>query len=299
MVNAMLTLNGLTKRYGEVTALDDASFTAPPGRIVGFLGPNGAGKTTAMRCVFGLARPDKGEVLWNGAPVTLDDRLTFGYMPEERGMYPKMRLRDQLIYFGELAGLNRKDANQQAGYWLGRLDLADRTESKLDELSHGNQQRMQLAVAVVGRPSLLVLDEPFAGLDPLGVETMADLLGELARAGTGIVFSSHQLDLVEDVCEDVVIIDRGRVVLAGNVDDLRNQSEHVRVEVMVDGQPWMPESLDYVPVSRSLRGGNFITGEHMSMADVLAKAEQSGLVTRFSYGPPHLSDLFRSAVNHD
>lgn len=297
-VRPMLSFVGLTKRYGDVVALDQATFEAPAGRIVGFLGPNGAGKTTAMRCVFGLAQPDEGAVTWDGRPVDEADRLSFGYMPEERGMYPKMRLNDQLVYFGRLAGLSPSDANEQAGYWLSRLGLADRAGSKVDELSHGNQQRMQLAVAVVGHPKLLILDEPFAGLDPLGVETMADLLGELAMAGTGILFSSHQLDLVEDICEDVVIINQGRVVLAGNVEGLRSQSDHIRVEVTVDGHPWTPDSPEYVPASRSVRGGSFIVGHHMTMEQVKADAERSGSVSQFSYGPPHLSDLFRSAVNH-
>ena len=296
---SMLSFDGLTKRYGDVVALDRASFDAPAGRIVGFLGPNGAGKTTAMRCVFGLAQPDAGTITWDGRPVAEADRLSFGYMPEERGLYPKMRLSDQLVYFGRLTGLTPSEASRQADYWLGRLGLAGRAGSKVDDLSHGNQQRMQLAVAVVGHPKLLVLDEPFAGLDPLGVETMADLLGELARSGTGILFSSHQLDLVEDICEDVVIIDKGRVVLSGNVEELKSQSDHVRVEVMVDGRPWAPESPEYVPASRSVRGGNFVVDSHITMEQVQTEAERSGSVTRFSYGPPHLSDLFRAAVNHE
>lgn len=294
----MLTIDALSKRYGELQALDAASFVVPPGRIVGFLGPNGAGKTTAMRCVFGLATPDSGAVRWEGRLAGPEDRLRFGYMPEERGLYPKMRVADQLQYFGQLAGLNRTEARSRTTHWLERVGLADRAASKLDELSHGNQQRVQLIVALVGNPALLVLDEPFAGLDPIGIDTMAELLGELADSGVGIVFSSHQLDLVEDVCEDVVIINEGRVVLAGAVTDLRGRSKQVRVEATVDGVPWVPRSAEYAAIARDVRGGAFVVSEAMRMEDVLADAESAGQVSSFSYGPPRLSDLFREAVTH-
>ena len=205
----MLEIIDLAKRYGPVVALDGATFTARPGRIVGFLGPNGAGKTTTMRCIFGLARPDRGEVRWKGAVVDRDARLRFGYMPEQRGLYPRMRVAEQLSYFAQQHGMRGRDADAAAGRWLERMGLADRAKSKLEELSHGNQQRIQLATALVHDPELLVLDEPFSGLDPIGIATMTEVVRERSAAGVGVVFSSHQLDLVEDVCEDVVIIARG------------------------------------------------------------------------------------------
>ena len=211
----MLEIIDLAKRYGNVVALDGATFTARPGRIVGFLGPNGAGKTTTMRCIFGLARSDRGEVRWAGRPVDRVTRLRFGYMPEQRGLYPRMRVGEQLSYFGQQHGLSGKAADAAARRWLERLGLADREKSKLEELSHGNQQRIQLATALVHDPELLVLDEPFSGLDPLGTATMTEVVRERAAAGVGVLFSSHQLDLVEDVCEDVVIIARGRIVGVG------------------------------------------------------------------------------------
>ena len=211
----MLEVNDLAKRYGRVVALDGATFTARPGRIVGFLGPNGAGKTTTMRCIFGLARPDRGEVHWNGALVDREARLRFGYMPEQRGLYPRMRVGEQLSYFAQQHGLRGRAADAAATRWLERMGLGDRAKSKLEELSHGNQQRVQLAVALVHDPELLVLDEPFSGLDPIGIATMTEVVNERARAGVGVVFCSHQLDLVEDVCEDVVIIAKGRIVAAG------------------------------------------------------------------------------------
>ena len=165
----MLEIRGLTKHYGQVTALDGASLTARRGRLLGFLGPNGAGKTTTMRCIFGLAVPESGEVRWDGQPVDAKARLRFGYMPEQRGLYPRMRVGEQLAYFAQHHGLSGREARARTGVWLERFGLADRAKSKLEDLSHGNQQRIQLATALVHDPELLVLDEPFSGLDPLGV----------------------------------------------------------------------------------------------------------------------------------
>ena len=208
----MLEFDGATKRFGSVSALDACTFAARPGRLTGFLGPNGAGKTTAMRAVFGLVELDIGGVRWRGAPIGHTERARFGYMPEERGLYPRMRVRDQLVYLGRLCGKSRGEVGRSVDAWLERLGVADRAKDRLDALSHGNQQRVQLIAAVVNEPDLLVLDEPFSGLDPLAIANMSDLLAEVAAAGTTVLFSSHQLDLVEDLCEDVVIIDHGRIV---------------------------------------------------------------------------------------
>ncbi len=229
-----LSLVHVSKRFGSVHALADLSFSVEPGRMLGFLGPNGAGKTTAMRAVFGLVQIDGGEVLWCGRPVRLQERLRFGYMPEERGLYPRMPVREQLEYFGQLHGLDAHAARAAARKWLERLGLAERGEAKVEELSHGNQQRAQLAAALVHEPELLVLDEPFAGLDPLAVRTLAEVLrGEAAR-GAAVVFSSHQLELVEDICEDVVIIDHGRIVATGTVEALRRGSGRRRIELELE-----------------------------------------------------------------
>src|SRR5215203_3862306 len=231
----MLEIDDLAKRYGAVTALDGASFRAAPGRIVGFLGPNGAGKTTTMRCIFGLARPDRGSVRWKGQVVDRDARLRFGYMPEQRGLYPRMRVGEQVEYFAQQHGLDRRAASEAATRWLERMGLGDRAKSKLEELSHGNQQRIQLAVALAHDPELLVLDEPFSGLDPIGIATMREVIHDRAAAGVGVIFSSHQLDLVEDVCEDVVIIARGRIVAAGPIDELKAASGRRHLDIEVAG----------------------------------------------------------------
>ncbi|HEX7525419.1 MAG TPA: ATP-binding cassette domain-containing protein, partial [Gaiellaceae bacterium] len=238
----MLSVLDMRKRFGEVQALDACSFSVARGRMLGFLGPNGAGKTTAMRAVFGLVDLDSGDAHWEGRPIGPSERLRFGYMPEERGLYPRMRLGDQLEYFGALHGLDAAAARGAAAQWLARLGLAERASAKVEELSHGNQQRAQLAAALLHQPDLLVLDEPFAGLDPVAVRTLAAVLREEAARGAAVLFSSHQLELVEDICEEVAIIDHGRVVAAGTVDNLRRASQRRRIELQLEGAApqWLP-----------------------------------------------------------
>jgi len=292
----VLELVGLHKRYGDVVALDGAGFSVSPGRIVGFVGPNGAGKTTAMRCVFGLVRPDAGEVRWEGRAVTDEDRLGFGYMPEERGLYPKMKVREQLVYFGRLSGLPGSAASDEANRWLRKLRLADRAEAKVEDLSHGNQQRVQLAVALIHEPEVAVLDEPFAGLDPLGVAALSDTLRGIAADGAAIVFSSHQLDLIEDVCQDVAIIDHGRVVVSGDLEQLRDESQHRRLAVTVDGRAWVPDHPDVKVVDNGVRS-HCIVARDAPVDELLAAAKAAGEVNRFIFEPPSLSDLFVEAVS--
>jgi len=294
----MLEIHDLTKRYGPVVALDGASFTARPGRIVGFLGPNGAGKTTTMRCIFGLAVADRGEVRLKGARVDRDMRLRFGYMPEQRGLYPRMRVADQLSYFGQQHGMPGKAANAAAAQWLERMDLGDRAKSKLEELSHGNQQRVQLATALVHDPELLVLDEPFSGLDPIGIATMTAVVREQAAAGAGVVFSSHQLDLVEDVCEDVVIIARGRIVASGAIDELKAASgrQHLEVEVVGATGDWLSGHDHLQVLERTGDRVKLLVERNVDLAGLLARARSAGEVRTFSYEPPKLSELFMEAV---
>jgi ABC-2 type transport system ATP-binding protein len=294
----MLEIDDLAKRYGPVVALDGASFAARPGRVVGFLGPNGAGKTTTMRCIFGLVRPDRGEVRWKGAPVDREARLRFGYMPEQRGLYPRMRVGEQMSYFAQQHGMPGRDANAAVARWLDRMGLGDRAKSKLEELSHGNQQRIQLAVALAHDPELLVLDEPFSGLDPIGVATMTEVIHERAAAGVGVVFSSHQLDLVEDVCEDVVIIARGRIVAAGAIDELKARSgrRHLEVEVTGSDGSWLDGDGSLTVLERDGDRVKLLVRDDVDLTGMLARARAAGEVTTFAYQPPKLSELFMEAV---
>jgi ABC-2 type transport system ATP-binding protein len=294
----MLGFDGATKRFGRVTALDGCTFAVRPGRLTGFLGPNGAGKTTAMRAVFGLVELDAGTVRWQGAPICAADRARFGYMPEERGLYPRMRVRDQLTYLGRLCGRRPEDVVRSVDAWLKRLGLAERAADRLDALSHGNQQRVQLIAALVGEPDLLVLDEPFSGLDPMAMEAMAGLLSGLAADGATVLFSSHQLDLVQDLCQDVVIIEHGRIVLAGELAELRAKVPQRFVDIRYRGPApdWSPlPSVTVVGVGDGqvqLR-----VGGDADVAAVLTAVRDRVELVSFSYQPPTLSELFRHAVN--
>jgi ABC-2 type transport system ATP-binding protein len=294
----MLKIESLSKRYGDVVALDNCSFEVERGRMLGFLGPNGAGKTTAMRAVFGLVKPDAGTVTWNGSGIDDEARRRFGYMPEQRGLYPRMKVADQVAYIGRLHGMSKDKAQQAAGSWLERLGLEDRKDSPLESLSHGNQQRVQLAVALVHDPELLVLDEPFSGLDPIAAETMAEILTEEAAEGKAVVFSSHQLDVVEDLCEDVAIINAGAVVVEGIVKQLKDAAPIRHIELELDeGAEEMLSDLD--GIRRLTQKGDVHTAIIDAGTDVrvlLQKAQQTGAVRHFTYTTPSLTDLFREAV---
>ncbi len=293
-----LTFRHASKRFGSVQALSDCSFTVARGKMLGFLGANGAGKTTAMRAVFGLVRLDAGELLWEGRPVGLDERLRFGYMPEERGLYPRMRVGEQLEYFGRLHGLAPHAAQAAVSRWLERFDLADHAGATIEELSHGNQQRAQLVAALLHEPELLVLDEPFAGLDPVAVRTLADVLrGEAAR-GAAVIFSSHQLELVEDICEEVAIVDRGRILATGNVDTLRRRSRRRRIALRLEGASpaWLPDVDGVELVERRNGDLRLVASRDVDPERVLAAVERTARVVEFSYGPPSLGELFLELV---
>jgi ABC-2 type transport system ATP-binding protein len=286
-----------TKRFGSIAALDRCSFTARPGRLTGFLGPNGAGKTTAMRTVFGLVDLDAGTVRWRGARISPAARLRFGYMPEERGLYPRMRVREQLVYLGELCGRAGGDVARSVDTWLERLGLADRASDRLDVLSHGNQQRVQLVAALVNEPDLLVLDEPFSGLDPIAMGVMSELLAEVAAGGAAVLFSSHQLDLVQDLCQDVVIVDHGRVMLAGELEALRAAAPHRFVDVRYRGTAPDWTRLAALEVVHAGDGRSRVrVGGGTDLDAVLAAARGAGEMVSFAYQPPTLSELFREAV---
>jgi len=293
----MLGFNGATKRFGSVTALDRCTFAARPGRLTGFLGPNGAGKTTAMRAVFGLVELDAGTVRWHGVPVSAKERAQFGYMPEERGLYPRMRVRDQLVYLGQLCGRGAQDVGRSVDRWLERLGLAGRAADRLDALSHGNQQRVQLIAALVNDPGLLVLDEPFSGLDPIAMDAMGGLLAELAAGGATVLFSSHQLDVVEDLCQDVVIIEHGRVVLAGELAELRAKVPQRFVDIRYRGlAPDWPQLAPVTVIEAKDGRARLRVGHDTDVAALLATMQKGTDVVSFAYQPPTLSELFHQAV---
>lgn len=297
----VLELSDLTQRYGDVVALGGVSFSVERGRICGFLGPNGAGKTTAMRAVMGILVTDGGTVAWDGGPVSDDVRRRFGYMPEERGLYKTLGVREHLVYLARLHGLSAGDAAASAEHWVEELGLGERADDKIEALSLGNQQRVQLGGALVHRPELLVLDEPFSGLDPIGVDVMSNVLRKQAAEGVAVVFSSHQLDLVEEVCDEVVVVSRGRIVLSGEVGALKRQGlPRWAVGVAGDVAPALAELPGVRVIGR--RDEGVVTVELDNDVDpqgVLAAATTAGALTHFSRELPLLSELFRLAVAGD
>ena len=295
--NGSLELIGLRRTFGEVVALDGLGFSVPSATLFGFVGRNGAGKTTTMRIICGLLAPDAGSVLWRGRPIDASVRQRIGYMPEERGLYPKMRVRDQLEYFGVLHGLSHVEARAEAAGWLARRGLGDRPGSRIEQLSQGNQQRVQLAAALVYRPDLLVLDEPFAGLDPIICDLLTGVLREQAARGVPVLFSSHQLELVEHICEAVAIIDHGRLGACGAGDELRAGGPRlVRAEVRDAAGDWTAGLAGVKVVERAAGGVVLELGPETDSQRVLDAARQAGTVSRFAEERPTLAELFRELV---
>ncbi|HEY3683189.1 MAG TPA: ATP-binding cassette domain-containing protein [Streptosporangiaceae bacterium] len=292
----MLRIDGLTKRFGATTALGDVGFAVRPGEMFGFVGANGAGKTTTMRIVMGVLAADAGTVTWRDTPVTAAVRRRFGYMPEERGLYQKMRVADQITYFGRHYGLAPRAARRAADVWIERLELTAHRTDHVQALSLGNQQRVQLAVALAHDPEVLVLDEPFSGLDPIGVDALAGVLAEKRDAGVPIIFSSHQLDLVERLSDSVGIIAAGRIVASGPVDDVRARAAGSLLRVRVrDAAPGWAGRLPG-RVVRTLDGG----GDLLVAADddqaLLRAAQAEGRLEHFGWERPALSEIFREVV---
>jgi ABC-2 type transport system ATP-binding protein len=294
----VLEFDGLHKSYGSNAVLQGVGFTVAPGSMFGFCGANGAGKTTTMRIAMGLARADAGEVRWRGRALDEAARRRIGYMPEERGLYPKMKVGEQITYFARLHGLDAAAAAHASAEWTERLGLGERRGDRVEKLSLGNQQRVQLAAALASRPEVLILDEPFSGLDPVGVDSLAEALLEQCRGGVPVLFSSHQLDLVERLCDSVGILARGRIVASGSVEDLRRREAGrvLRVVVPDAGPRWAAELPGVRVVSQ--QGGDTL----LELADggddqaVLAAALRTGRVTHFAWREPTLVELFREAV---
>ncbi|RZU34398.1 ABC transporter ATP-binding protein [Blastococcus saxobsidens] len=294
----MLEFDGLRKSYGANQVLDDVGFTVQPGSMFGFCGSNGAGKTTTMRIAMGLVVPEAGEVRWQGRPLDQRTRRRVGYMPEERGLYPKMKVGEQITYFARLHGLDAAAAARASAEWVERLGLGARRGDAVEKLSLGNQQRVQLAAALVSRPEVLILDEPFSGLDPVGVDSLAEALLSQVRTGVPVVFSSHQLDLVERLCDSVGILARGRMVATGTVEELRRREAGRLLRVVVpDAAPGWAAALPGTRVVSEQAGDTLL--ELPDGADdqaVLAAALRTGRVTHFAWREPTLVELFRGAV---
>ena len=296
----MLEALEIYHRFGERPVLDGVDLRVEPGVLTGLLGPNGAGKTTLMRLMLGVLEPDQGRILWDGAAVTSQDRQRWGYMPQERGLYPAMKAGDQVVHFGRLHGLSRVDAIASARLLLDEVGLADRWDDRTDRLSGGMQQRLQLATSLVHDPEVVILDEPFAGLDPVAVAELSTTLASRVQAGRTVVLSSHQLDLVQDLCETIVMLDHGRTVLTGPVADLRASSgtRQLRLGLHADRE-WLAAFPGVEVVSDDADELRLALPPEVDPLAVLDAARAAGTVTDFGLDLPTLSQLFLLAARHD
>ena len=297
----MLELSGLSKRFGSLQALDDLSLSLDRGEIVGFVGANGAGKSTTMRIVMGVLHADAGTVTWMGAPVDAAIRRTIGYMPEERGLYPRMKVAEQLVYLARLHGLSASSAKAAANQWTERLGLEERRGDEVQSLSLGNQQRVQLAAALVSDPELLILDEPFSGLDPVAVDVMSQVILERAAAGVPTLFSSHQLDVVERLCDRVVIIRSGRLVADGTVPELQaTEAPRWRavVEPAAGSAPVQTASLNLPAPTLVVddAGRLVITAAGADEQELLSTAQRLGTVRELGPVRHRLTEIFRDVL---
>ncbi|WP_091227762.1 ABC transporter ATP-binding protein [Microbacterium sp. 3J1] len=292
-----LVLTGITKSYGTRRVLDDVSFEVAPGRLTGFVGGNGAGKTTTMRIVLGLLNSDGGQVALDGRALTSADRRQFGYMPEERGLYPKMKVLEQIVYLARLHGFDKTDATTRATALLTELGLEERLNDTIESLSLGNQQRAQIAAALVHDPEVLILDEPFSGLDPLAVDVVASVLQSSAARGASILFSSHQLDVVERLCDDLVILAGGTIRAAGSRDGLRAQHAGDRYELVSAGDAGWLRSEPGVTVLDFEGGYALFDADGPETAQrVLRTAVDRGDVASFAPKHPSLAQIFKEVI---
>ncbi|MFE6996770.1 ABC transporter ATP-binding protein [Microbacterium sp. NPDC057659] len=297
-MTGQLHLEGITKSYGSRRVLDDIGFDVAPGRLTGFVGGNGAGKTTTMRIILGVLAADGGSVLLGGAPVGTADRRRFGYMPEERGLYPKMKVLEQVVYLARLHGFEKADATARATALLTELGLGERLHDLIESLSLGNQQRAQIAAALVHDPEVLILDEPFSGLDPIAVDVVAGVLQSRAAQGAAILFSSHQLDVVERLCDDLVIIAGGTIRAAGSREQLRAAHSAPRYELVSSADAgWLRAEPGVTVVD--FEGGEavFDVDSPETAQRVLRSAVERGPVTGFTPQHPSLAQIFKEVIS--
>ncbi len=294
-----LSVQDVSKRYGDFTAVDHISFDVRAGRIFGFLGPNGAGKTTTIRMIVNITAPDEGKIELFGQRMSskLQDRI--GYLPEERGLYKKMRINDQLRYFAALKDVPQKKADERIDYWLGRFDLSDWKLKKASDLSKGMQQKIQFITTVLHEPELIILDEPFSGLDPINVELLIDIVSDLKAKGKTIIFSTHLMETAERLCDDIILINKSRKVLGGSLRKVKESFGKDRAALRSTASNEILQSSGMVAkITEHADERELLLTEHADAQALLKKLIESGAeVTKFEIIEPSLNDIFIEAVN--
>lgn len=292
-----LQMNNVTKRYGSFTAVDSLQFTIPEKEMFGLLGANGAGKTTTFRMILGLIDPTEGEIRWDGRPIDYGSSSIIGYLPEERGLYPKLKVRDQIVYLARLRGMDKASAVKELGLWLERFRVPEYMDKRVEELSKGNQQKIQFIASVIHKPKLLILDEPFSGLDPVNVELLKEAVISLRENGTTIVFSSHRMEHVEELCEHLCIMHKGSPVVAGKLKDIKRSFGKKNVAVHADFDLAFLDDYPGVTKSRTTTEGKIlqVTGEDVA-ENILRELVPKGFVRKFELQEPSLNDIFIEKV---
>jgi ABC-2 type transport system ATP-binding protein len=293
----MLQIQNVTKRFNKTTAADNLNFEVPKNSIFGLLGPNGAGKTTTIRMIMNIIKPDSGKILYYERSLRKEDYKRVGYLPEERGLYQKMKLRETIAYFAQLKGLSAKEAIQKTNEFLDRFDLTNYTDRKIEELSKGNQQKVQFIISIIHNPDLLILDEPFAGLDPVNQLVLKDIIKELRNNGSTIIFSTHQMEQVEKLCEQICLINKGKIVLLGNLKKIKEEYGARQVRIEFQGYK---ASLESVQTLKNLQFDNSsITGEipkNITVNDILTDVMNKVTITHFQLIEPSLEQIFIDQV---
>jgi ABC-2 type transport system ATP-binding protein len=295
-----LVVDSINKSFAQLHVIKDLSMEVREGSIFGFLGPNGAGKTTTMRMILDILRPDSGHITWNGRDVREVPRRSWGYLPEERGLYPKVSVEDQLVFLARLHGLSKSAAHQHLDEWLERFQISSYRKKKVEELSKGNQQKIQFMAAIVHDPEILIMDEPFSGLDPVNANVLKDALLEMRNRGKTLIFSTHQLEQVEEMCEDILIINKGQTLIAGSVRDVKRQHGRNVARLKLDNDPearWL-DTLEGVQVTK--RRQDYIEMQMQANLNpnviIEAALQHGGIINRFEVAEPSLTDIFIEAV---
>lgn len=292
-----LQLKNVTKRFGDFTAVDDFSLTIPEREMFGFLGANGAGKTTTFRMILGLLDQTLGTITWDDQPINYGTSNIIGYLPEERGLYPKMKVRDQLIYLGRLRGMDKQSIIKEMKEWLERFKVPEYENKKIEELSKGNQQKIQFIAAVIHKPKLLILDEPFSGLDPVNVELLKESVLELKNSGTSIVFSSHRMEHVEELCEHLCIMHLGKPVVHGALKEIKRSFGKKNVSIQADFDLSFLKQTEGVIKTKERASGIVIQVENEEISQLLlTQIQGKGFVRKFELEEPSLNDIFIEKV---